>query len=296
MGFTSFHVYFYPMNPRQIKDIPTSSPVSFFPIFLFILFACGGSGTKQPGMEEVTDLDTVLTDQLPAKPQNKVLEQKVKDQAFGLYPRLSNENCVEFLRAFGDTIASNIIAMHTSYGDIVVKLYDDTPIHRANFLYLIERKYFVPTQLVRIVPDFVIQGGNSEEIVDQEKRFLIGEYTLPHEMSSRHPHFKGALAMSRSYENNPEKRSSAYDFYIVDGRKCSQTEMYRAAQKNGREYTRDELNKYMTQGGAPHLDSEHTVFGEVISGMDVVERIMKVETDASDWPIEEIELSMEVMP
>ena len=111
------------------------------------------------------------------------------------------------------------MALDTKHGRIVVELFDDVPVHRANFLYKVYRRYFDPSEFTRVVPDFVVQGGNSEEERPQQLRFLIGQHTLPAEFKDRHIHSRGALAMSRSYSNNPDKRSSGYDFYIVTGRK-----------------------------------------------------------------------------
>ena len=199
------------------------------------------------------------------------------------------------MEEFGATHLETRVLMKTDYGEIEVELFDDTPFHRANFLYLIERDYFYPTQLVRVVKGFVIQGGNSEEVEDQEQRFLIGDYTLPAELKPHHLHLTGALAMSRSYENNPEKRSSAYDFYIVDGAKVGQTGLFQAQEKNGMNYATTQKERYFKQGGTPHLDREHTVFGRVTKGMNVVNEIADLPTDASEWPIKEVKIFMEVL-
>lgn len=266
-------------------------------MFILFLLACGTpnepTATPQASPEEGTVKDETKMSETPL---DSVVADRVKRRQIDQWPRLSHENAEAFLKEYGAKAPdANLVDIKTDFGTVRVRLFKDTPLHKANFLYLIERNYFNPTQIVRVVKDFVVQGGNSEEVEDQEKRFLIGEYNLPNEVRREHLHFRGALAMSRKYENNPEKRSAPYDFYIVDGKKCSKTELYQAQKENGYTYTDKELKRYMQEGGAPHLDGEHTVIGEVIDGMEVVEQIAEVETDASEWPLREIEVRMEVI-
>ena len=101
--------------------------------------------------------------------------------------------------------------------------------------------------------------------------------------------------MSRSYSDNPEKRSSGYDFYIVTGRKIGAQELGRIQKEKGRSYTSGQAETYARQGGAPHLDGEHTVFGRVVEGMDVVDRLAATPRDGSDWPVERLEVRMNLL-
>jgi cyclophilin family peptidyl-prolyl cis-trans isomerase len=210
-------------------------------------------------------------------------------------PRLTDANCEDFLSDYFATNAARRVQISTAHGTIEVELFDDTPLHTANFLYLIERQYYTRTQIVRIVPDFVVQGGNSEEREEQERRFLIGDYTLPNEFRATHCHFTGALAMSRSYTDNTDKRSSAYDFYIVAGGKVNGATLHTSAAQSGRVYTEAQRARYLAEGGTPHLDHEHTVFGRVVKGMDVVTTLSRLDRDASDWPVEHLEVKMAVI-
>jgi peptidyl-prolyl cis-trans isomerase B (cyclophilin B) len=138
----------------------------------------------------------------------------------------------------------------------------------------------------------VIQGGNSEEEKPQQQRFLIGQHTLKPESNPNHIHTRGSLAMSRSYSNNPDKLSSSYDFYIVTGRKIGDVELAQIESEKQLSYTPDQKRMYKSIGGTPHLDGEHTVFGRVIRGMEVADRIALTPRDDSDWPLEKLAIKM----
>ena len=155
------------------------------------------------------------------------------------------------------------------------------------------RRYFDPAEFTRVVPDFVVQGGNSEEERPQQLRFLIGQHTLPAEFDPEHIHTRGALAMSRSYNDNPDKRSSGYDFYIVTGRKIGPQELGKVQRDRGVDYTTAQAQAYAKEGGAPHLDGEHTVFGRVVEGMEVVDKLAATPRDESDWPLTRLEVRMD---
>ena len=223
------------------------------------------------------------------------VDERIRRLVASEFPTLDDENAVSFLTEWGRGQTENRVALDTKHGRIVVELFDDVPVHRANFLYKVYRRYFDPSEFTRVVPDFVVQGGNSEKERPQQLRFLIGQHTLPAEFKNHHIHSRGALAMSRSYSDNPEKRSSGYDFYIVTGRKIGAQELGRIQREKGRVYSRDQADVYARQGGAPHLDGEHTVFGRVVEGMDVVDRLAATPRDGSDWPVERLEVRMNLL-
>lgn len=227
--------------------------------------------------------------QEPSVSPDKV-DERIRRLVSSEFPTLTDDNSEAFLTEWGANQAGNQLRIMTEYGPVEVQLFDDVPIHRANFLYKVYRGYFDPTELTRVVPDFVVQGGNSEEERPQQLRFLIGRHTLPSELDGHHIHVRGALAMSRSYSDNPDKRSSAYDFYIVTGRKVGERELARLERERGWSYTEDQRRMYREEGGTPHLDGEHTVFGRVVSGMEFVDKLAATPTDDSDWPLTRVEV------
>ena len=261
----------------------------FFGLMGFQLFSC--SGSQQDSVEE--------TSNKPQEVQVEETEPKVEEETAAKpkgFPRLTEDNAEEFLRQYAQDHPENRVKITTDFGDIIVELFDDTPLHRANFIYLVNRGYYSPTEVLRVIKGFMIQSGNSEEVEAAADRMLIGSYCIPQEMTLKHPHFRGAIAMSRIYDDNPEKCSSAYDFYIVQGTKYHNVHIFQAEEEKGISYSEAQKERYKKEGGAIHLDMEHTVFGRVVKGLSVVDKIANVEVDASNWPIQHVGLSMEVLP
>lgn len=263
------------------------------PVMGVLLLGCGpmsserGIGGKDP--EEVK----VEVPQAPATNLDGEVDERIQRLVASGFPTLDEANAATFLSEWGQEQTENRVVMETKHGAIVVELFDDVPVHRANFLYKVHRRYFDPAEFTRVVPDFVVQGGNSEEERPQQLRFLIGQHTLPSEFQTHRLHTRGALAMSRSYHDNPDKRSSGYDFYIVTGRKIGAQELARVQHDRDWSYTKEQSKAYASLGGAPHLDGEHTVFGRVLTGMEVVDRLAATPRDASDWPVERLEVIMQ---
>lgn len=183
-----------------------------------------------------------------------------------------------------------IVLIKTDLGDIKVKLYNETPIHRDNFLKLASEGKYDGSIFHRVIPQFMIQGGGTNGGTQD-----IGE-PLKAEILQKYIHKRGALAAARLGDNvNPERKSSGSQFYIVQGRKYSAQDLQMMAQRTGFAYTQEQIDEYVKNGGAPHLDGAYTVFGEVLEGMEVVDKIAAVERNAADRPLKDIKMTMKVL-
>ena len=189
--------------------------------------------------------------------------------------------------------AQQRVKIHTTMGDIVVKLYDETPIHRDNFLKLVREGYYDGTLMHRVIRGFMIQGGDPNSKGAAPDKMLGGgspDYTLEAEIREGLYHKRGALAAARKDDNiNPERRSSGSQFYIVHG-KTTPADQLKAYARYGFEFSDEQLEAYATVGGAPTLDAQYTVFGEVVEGMDVVDKIATADRDAADRPKTDIKI------
>ncbi len=203
---------------------------------------------------------------------------------------LNEQNMVPLLTAYGQKYPGSEAVIHTRMGDIRVKLYDDTPLHRANFLLLARKKFFDQGGFYRIVKDFMIQGGD-----DDDREMSLGAYKVPAEFRPDHYHKRGALAMARfDDEINPKKASSNHDFYLVQGHTYSDADLDAIEQQNHLKFTPEQRTVYKTIGGAPNLDGAYTVFGEVVSGLDVVQKIADTPVDGQKWPKTEVLTKVEI--
>jgi len=185
-----------------------------------------------------------------------------------------------------------IVIMHTNYGDITLKLYNDTPQHRDNFLKLVEECFYDSTLFHRVIAGFMIQSGDPDSKDAAPKKQLGAGgpgYTVPAEFRKDLIHKKGALAAARQGDQvNPQKRSSGSQFYIVVGRSWTADEMIMVQERIGFKYTNEQREIYTTLGGYPFLDREYTVYGEVIAGLDVVDAISVADTNPADRPLQDI--------
>jgi peptidyl-prolyl cis-trans isomerase B (cyclophilin B) len=248
--------------------------------------------------------------------------------------------------------AEQKVEITTNYGVIVVKLYNETPLHRDNFIKLVKEGFYDSLLFHRVIKTFMIQGGDPiSKNADSTTMLGNGDvgYKIPGEFNKDLFHKKGALAAAR--DNNPERASSGCQFYIVQGRKFTQQELeqilnsrnmnnkqsilyscyqrdtvqaavYKIQQSGDKELLRtymanlqqvvdkmyaqqfpdaekvnlDQMGTYINEGGAPHLDGSYTVFGEVISGFEVIDRIAEKPTGTADRPLENIRMTMRLLP
>jgi len=193
-----------------------------------------------------------------------------------------------------------MVIIETSYGNIKIKLYDETPLHQENFLKLVSEKFYDDQIFHRIIKGFMIQAGDPDSKNASPGQPLgrgdLG-YTIPAEFNRDLFHKKGALAAARLPDNiNPDKESSASQFYIVQGRVYSGSELDNM-ERNGIhiKFTGEQRRIYTTTGGTPHLDYSYTVFGEVTEGLEVIDKIAAVETDKRDRPLKDIKLKIRVI-
>lgn len=209
---------------------------------------------------------------------------------------ITNSNAASWLTEYGDNNKENKVVIKTNYGSIKIRLYNDTPLHRANFIMLAKRKYFDSTLFYRVIDNFMIQGGNSDDDELSSKMMAIGSYRIPNEIKVNHAHTKGAIAMAVSPEEQSfAKKSSSFNFYIVEGQKLSKTYL-KEIDNRGIEITPQNRKKYLEVGGAPHLDGGYTVFGEVYQGWNTLSKIANVKTKEGDWPINPVYIkSIEVI-
>lgn len=172
---------------------------------------------------------------------------------------LTEENAIDFFFDYQKGLPTTRVKLTTSLGSFTVELYDNVPYHKANFIYLTKKGYFNNTMFHRVVKDFIIQGGNADNLETARKRKEIGRYLLPPDTRKGHRHHRGTISMPSSEIDNPHMLASPYEFFIV-----------------------------VTDPGSYHLDGNYTPFGRVVEGMDVVDLINQQPVDDGDWPSKNI--------
>ena len=185
----------------------------------------------------------------------KILPEQNIEEEF----KLTDENVINFLFEYEKNNKENKVRIYTNFGNIDILMFSNTPYHRSNFIYLTKKNYFEGTQFYRVVNDFVIQAGNSDNRKISSKRQRIGKYLLPNDFNKGHTHKRGMVSMPSSSIDNPYKMASPYEFFIVQ-----------------------------KKDGAHHLDGNYTIFGAVINGMEVVDIIANLPTDERDWPLNNV--------
>ena len=195
------------------------------------------------------------------KKKNEATQEKEKKEIL-----LDDQNAIPFFFNYEKENPENKVRITTRFGEIEIELYKDTPYHRANFIYLTRKGYFNGSTFHRVVPGFIIQGGNSDRALTSEKRRKIGKYLLPPDTRKGHKHHRGVVSMPSSEIENPHKLASPYEFFIV--------------QQNP---------------GAYHLDGSYTAFGKVIKGMEVVDQINQQKVDKREAPLSNIHMEISII-
>ena len=195
--------------------------------------------------------------------------------------------------------ADKLVEIQTPLGNMMVRLYDATPQHRDNFLKLADEGYFDSLLFHRVIQGFMIQGGDPDSRnAPAGQRLGMGGpgYQVPAEFDPSLIHRKGALAAARTGgPSNPEKKSSGSQFYIVQGQPVSEEEIKLFERRKGIDYDPKAREVYQQSGGAPFLDMEYTVFGEVIEGLAVIDKIAAVATNPDDRPVEDVPMKIVVI-
>lgn len=213
-------------------------------VLLFIFFiSCQDTKSEKKNTTQSSVSET------PALTTKKVV--KTSEKPF----LLTDKNVMEFFLEYDKIHKEDKVRIYTDFGEIDIKLFEATKFHRSNFIYLTKKKYFDNTQFYRVINNYIIQGGNSDDQKTLNKRKKIGRYLLPNDHKKGFKHDRGMVSMPSSAVENPYKMASPFEFFIVQQR-----------------------------GGAHHLDGDYAVFGKVIRGIEVVDKIAAVPTDKGDWP------------
>ncbi len=196
------------------------------------------------------------------------------------------QNVAAELAAYGEQHPENEVLIETSFGNMRIRLYDDTPLHRANFIKNIRDGIYEDGEFYRIHYQFMIQAG----IYPKELN-----YDVPAEFNKQHIHKKGAVSMARSDENNPNLESSSTEFFIVQGSAYADYQVEEEMQSLGLELTPEQKQTYMTSGGYMSLDQQYTVFGEVVEGLEVIDKIAAVKVFNEDKPLRKIPMKISLV-
>lgn len=193
--------------------------------------------------------------------------KKTKEES-PTFPKLTDENVVAFLTQYGKDNPETKVEIETQHGTISIELYEDTPLHRANFIYLVKQQYFDGTFFHRVVPNFIIQGGNSDNKDTPRKRHKIGKrYLIPAELDNGRIHQRGTVSGAKDYRDNPDNKTVPFEFFIFLG----------------------------PQSSTGHLNGNYTIFGKVTQGMDIVDHIANLPHDEGDWPKENVYITARVL-
>lgn len=190
---------------------------------------------------------------------------------------------------------NSYVTIETEYGNMKVLLYNETPKHKENFLKLAKEGFFDDLLFHRVINGFMIQGGDPDSKNAPAGKMLGGGgpgYLIDAEIGS--PHFKGSLAAARTGAGNPEKKSSGSQFYVVQGTVQTDAQLDNMEKFKNIKYTPAQRALYKEIGGRPDLDQEYTVFGEVVEGLDIIDKIAVVPVGQGDRPAQDVKMKIKV--
>jgi peptidyl-prolyl cis-trans isomerase B (cyclophilin B) len=260
-----------------------------FALAVISLIACNNEVKKESGE---TAEKTEKVEEKVTEPEKEVVETKVEviEQEEIKIAEPTKEIKKEETKTRQAPPKETLVLISTTMGDITVKLYNETPKHRDNFIKLIKEGWYDDSPFHRVMSNFMIQGGHNKD-----GRVDAG-YTIPANFNQALYHKKGALAAARMPDQvNPNKESSGCQFYIVQGRKSSDQELTMMEKRLNITYTQEQKNTYKTLGGYPSLDMEYTVFGEVVKGLDVVDKIAVVKTGPGNVPVKAVTMKLSIV-
>ncbi len=223
---------------------------------------------------------------------NKMIRQNFKS---GCLIILSS---ILYLSAFAQKPVNHYVKIDTDKGSCLLRLYNETPKHRDNFIKLVKEGYYDDLLFHRVINNFMVQGGDPDSRHAAQKQELGNggpDYKIVSEIQDGLYHKKGAIGAAR--DDNPAKQSSASQFYLVHGRVFSEAglDSLEISRMKGKKFSAAQRASYTSIGGAPHLDGNYTVFGELLNGVPTVDAIAIVKTDAKDRPVEDIKMKMTLL-
>jgi cyclophilin family peptidyl-prolyl cis-trans isomerase len=192
---------------------------------------------------------------------------------------INQKNRIEVLTRYGKENPETKVVIESSFGIMRLRLYEETPLHRANFVKLIKEGHYDEALFYRIVKGFMIQGGNLQRNLS---------YRIPAEFNPAFFHKKGALSMARPDDNNPQLESSAAEFFIVHGGRYIEEDIDKDAANLNLSLTAEQRQAYLSEGGYMDLDAKYTVFGEVTEGFEVIDKIADQKVFDVDKPLRKI--------
>jgi len=228
------------------------------------LLACKDNAVKEgiDNQDKAAEIEESMPE--PRWDPEEYYKPRISNDGDTLIPKIPQDSVEAFFTRYALENPENEVEINTDFGVIRIRLYDQPAVYKGSFLFLVKNGYFDSTYFYRVAKGFVIQAGNSDQTFTTLLRSSAGNYRLEPDFSNERQHNRGTVSMARMYEKNPDKLMDAFVFFIC-------------------------MKK------SPHLDGEHVVIGEVLSGMDTASRINKVAVDGQEWPLNDVKITMKVV-